>query len=579
MDLSRSNLDMSVGRWRALLITFALFSVTMMGIEAIAAVATFARGTVGLLGVQGQTVMHDGRRATLVRRLEPWSQAPQAGVRVGDVLQYVNWMDGIRAYGPGEVVAMSLVRDGAAMPTQVTAVERPILGVHRWQFALTAALCGLGTLLGLVIGLRQSHLKTSRALALAFLWWSLNLGTNYTTAAVLSVVLHVVFWVALAPGWYFGLWFAIHYPDEQPQGWRRVLRRVLPLFLIALVLVELVTVGLALDRLSSDWFNWTQVPYIGAAGVLMLVAFWDGWRRSTGELRQRFSWLLGAFALMWAVSYATWLGELVDDEVRRWLGRISVVGSLTALFGLTYAILRHRVLDMGLALNRSLVFAVVGAVLLGSFQFLNVLTGRLLHFDDPAKAGLLSAVLAGFVVLAYLKVKPRAEWLVDRLFFSQWVAREADLARFVADARGYTETEALATALVAAADRFTTGAGAALYVRQGDDRYALQQGASIAAPQLLEADEPMAVTLRAGRSVASRDDVHSSLPGELALVLSRQRELDAFVLIGRPPDGRAFRSDEVVALRDALQTAGVEWQALRWDALQREVAPTHAASA
>ena len=78
---------------------------------------------------------------------------------------------------------------------------------------------------------------------------------------------------------------------------------------------------------------------------------------------------------MWAVSYATWLGDLaasdmIDAEVRRWLGRVSVVGSLTALFGLTYAILRHRVLDMGLALNRTLVFAVIGAVLLGSFQFL-----------------------------------------------------------------------------------------------------------------------------------------------------------------------------------------------------------------
>jgi hypothetical protein len=35
------------------------------------------------------------------------------------------------------------------------------------------------------------------------------------------------------------------------------------------------------------------------------------------------------------------------------------------------------------------------------------------------------------------------------------------------------------------------------------------------------------------------------------------------VLIGRPPDGRALRSDEVVALRDAVKSSGVEWQALR----------------
>jgi hypothetical protein len=87
---------------------------------------------------------------------------------------------------------------------------------------------------------------------------------------------------------------------------------------------------------------------------------------------------------------------------------------------------------------------------------------------------------------------------------------------------------------------------------------------------VLDADEPLAVALRAGRSVARCDEVHSALPGELAVVLSRQRELDAFVLIGRRRDGSVLRSDEVAALRATLHAVGVEWQALRWDALQRE---------
>jgi hypothetical protein len=571
MDLIRTGLDISVGRWKALLIGFCLFSATVMGIEAASAVATLARGTEGRLGVRGEAVMHEGRDAALVREIQPWSHALQAGVQVGDVLQPERWIDRGRAYRPDEVIAMTLVRNGAERPVALTAVERPIASIEVWHFVLRAALCGLGTLLGLVIGLRQAAVKTSRALALAFLWWSLNLGSDYTTTAGLAAVLGLVNWVALAPGWYFGLWFAIHYHDEQPQGWRRGLRRILPLFLVALVLVEAVAVGLALGLMPTSAFNATQVPYIGAAGALMLVAFWDGWRRSSGELRQRFSWLLGAFALMWAVSYSTWFGDFFSAELRAVLHRASVLGSLLSLFGLTYAILRHRVLDMGLALNRSLVFAVVGAVLLGSFQFLNVMAGRLLHFDDPAKAGLLTAVLAGFVVLAYPKVKPRAEWLVDRLFFGAWVAREADLARFAADARGFTEPAALATALVGALDRFTTGAGAALYVRQRDGRFARQPGATIETPDLVAADEPLAVALRAGRPVARCDEVHSTLPGELALVLSRQRELDAFVLIGRQRDGRALRPDEVVALRDAARTAGTEWQALRWEALQREL--------
>jgi hypothetical protein len=314
---------------------------------------------------------------------------------------------------------------------------------------------------------------------------------------------------------------------------------------------------------------------VGAAGPLALVAFWDGWRRSSGVLRQRFTWLLGGFALFLVVSYSTWLNWLVIGANEHYVKLFSVLGSLAMYVGLSYAILRHRVLDMGLAVNRSLVFAVVGAVLLGTFQLLQVVTARLLHFDDPAKAGLLSGVLAVLVMLAYPKVKPKAEWLIDRLFFRDWVEREADLARFAADARGFTEASSLATALVGAVDRFAGGAGATLYVRASDGSFERQQAAKAGepqtdAPQSLDADEPVAVALRAGRSVARCDEVHSAVPGELALVVSRQRELDAFVLIGRGRDGSVLRSDEVAALRGTLHAVGVEWQALRWEALQRE---------
>jgi hypothetical protein len=112
-------------------------------------------------------------------------------------------------------------------------------------------------------------------------------------------------------------------------------------------------------------------------------------------------------------------------------------------------------------------------------------------------------------------------------------------------------------------------------VRVGDRRFERQQGSTEGAPEtgapsILDADEPVAVALRAGRSVARCDEVHSVLSGELALVLSRQRELDAFVLIGRRRDGSVLRSDEVTALSGALHTVGVELQALRWEALQRD---------
>ncbi len=566
---------MSVGRWKAVFVACALLSITAMVIESVSAVARFERGVEGLWGVKRDRVMHDGQAAFVVREFAPWSLAPQSGLQVGDTFVPDHWYDLGRSFAPGASVGGTIVRNGASFRAEVPVAPQPIARIDKLHFSLNVGLCSLGILISLAIGFRQPDRKSSRALAFAFLWFSTNTGADYAPPQWPLVYVRVMNDGAFVPGWYFLLWFAIHYPDGIPTGWRRGLRRVLPLFLVGAVAGTAMYVASALGRITQETAGTAYLVYVGAAGPLTLVAFWDGWRRSDGVLRQRFAWLLGGFALFLVFSYSSWVNWLVIGANPEYVNLVSVVGSLAMYVGLSYAILRHRVLDMGLALNRSLVFAVVGAVLLGTFQFLQVVTGRLLHFDDPTKAGLLSGILAVLVLLGYPKVKPRAEWLIDRVFFRDWVEREADLARFAADAQGFTEASSMAAALMGALDRFTRGAGAAMYVRASDGRFERQQHSSVDAPQMmapgvLVADEPVAVALRAGRSVARCDEVHSVLPAEAAFVLCRQRELDAFVLIGRRRDGSVLRSDEVAALRTTLHSVGVQWQALRWEALQRE---------
>jgi hypothetical protein len=125
-------------------------------------------------------------------------------VRAGDLLQFERWYDQGLSYLPGEVIPVTLVRDGATLHAEITAAGRPIENLDRWHFLLNAALCGLGTLFGLVIGLRQAEVRTSRALALAFLWWSLNLGRSYADPVWPLVFVQLTYWIALVPGWYSG---------------------------------------------------------------------------------------------------------------------------------------------------------------------------------------------------------------------------------------------------------------------------------------------------------------------------------------------------------------------------------------
>ncbi len=146
MDLIRKDLDMSVGRWKAVLVAFALLSITAMGIEFLSAVATFERGIEGLWGVKRDRVMHDGQAAFVVRELAPWSLAPQSGLQVGDTFIPDHWYDVGRSFAPGESIGGTIVRDGASLRAEVTTTPRPIERMERLFFFLNAGLCSLGIL-------------------------------------------------------------------------------------------------------------------------------------------------------------------------------------------------------------------------------------------------------------------------------------------------------------------------------------------------------------------------------------------------------------------------------------------------
>jgi hypothetical protein len=176
MDFIPKGLAMSVGRWKALLVALALLSITALGIEFVSAVATFERGAEGLWGAKRDGVMHDGQVAVVVREFSPWSRAPQAGLQVGDTFIPDHWYDAGRSFAPGESVGGTIVREGASFRAEVQTTPRPIERIEKLYFLLNAGLCSLGILISLAIGFRQPDRKSSRALALAFLWFSTNLG-------------------------------------------------------------------------------------------------------------------------------------------------------------------------------------------------------------------------------------------------------------------------------------------------------------------------------------------------------------------------------------------------------------------
>jgi len=252
-------------------------------------------------------------------------------------------------------------------------------------------------------------------------------------------------------------------------------------------------------------------------------------------------------------------------------GLILNVAIFIAILGFGYALMRRRIFDFGLAVNKTLVFAIVGAILLGIFQVANRLVTTFLHFDDENKTILLSAILAVAVYLSFTQLKTVVERIVDRLFFGGWSAREEDLKAFVAEAKHATDPHALSTLLVAALDRFTGNAGAALYRHRDDGVFRRVVSTLDGVPDAIGPNDETVLAMLAHRK-AWRLREASAGRAVLAAPMSHRSSLEGFVLLGPRDDGEPYRADQVEQLESAAREVGLDFYALRVDQLSDEVA-------
>ena len=165
------------------------------------------------------------------------------------------------------------------------------------------------------------------------------------------------------------VFFAINYPDDKPVGWRATMKRYYPwLFGLQLAVTLFYYARLYGGHLepSSSWIF--RAYSIG----LPLLFFWAillAWRQARGESRIRLQWILATIGTIMGVFLTGTLNGLTGEPIpQEDLGLVLNAIALAAEAGFFYAVLRRRIFDFGLAVNRTLVFAIVGAILLGVFQ-------------------------------------------------------------------------------------------------------------------------------------------------------------------------------------------------------------------
>ncbi|WP_309621458.1 hypothetical protein [Novosphingobium sp.] len=313
-----------------------------------------------------------------------------------------------------------------------------------------------------------------------------------------------------------------------------------------------------------------------AVAIAYLVA---GWRKGSAAERNRITLIVFAlsaylFATVLVSLDAMRTGTIVGGE-----SSASLIYFNAAMQGvvapglLAYAVLRHKLFDLGFAVNRTLVFGSISLILLVGFALIEWAVDHLVPKSWHEASAFYSAGIAVGLFLLFHRIRDAVEHVIERLFFRSWHQNEAALKRLVAAAAHVEKPEALAGNFAAELGRFTGGADVALYARTAEENYADASGATI------DADDPALAAMRAEQGAVVPVELGSSIEAALALPMMHQAALAGFVLLGPKPTGEDYRPDEIEVLGWATQQVGLDLQAIRVRELEQSVIKLEARNA
>ena len=354
------------------------------------------------------------------------------------------------------------------------------------------------------------------------------------------------------------------------RAWWRIL------FALSLGAATAVALGGQIAVVTPGWAGLMQpglqwlVPGSYLVPVALLIA---SFRQADAKQRQRLRWML--------VGSVLFMGGLVVNDVPLPLSRLTATLLNNSLFTLAailllYAVLRHRVIDITVVINRALVYALTTSLVLGLFALLESLIERT---TLGRSAGLLLelAVPLGLGV-GLSTVHRRVEALVDRFIFRRQYRTETALRRFGEDCGFIRESERLFALSVEEIARHTDAPQVALYERSpgGEDYLCRRQQGVPALPETISVDDRAFVALRARNAELGLHDTPSVLGTEgYAYPLMLRGDLLGALVVGERP-GEHYAADERALLFHVAHEIGAALFALRTQASEAQAQDSEA---
>ena len=553
-------------RLQQLVFIVCLLSVAQNGLYAWISSGLRVSGSVGMSVGRAQC---DADHFCPVTAVRDGSPAQRTGILAGDRVRYDRRWEMYRSVNAGEAVGFTMRRGNVERHADLSAEPRQF---YSWVYLFVSVFGASLGLTGALIAARAGRTRTNLLLAVAMACASLP--GNYPRAWQNAPGLFEFFFLLLS----FLLTLSPILLAAAMRRYRREVTGTEPRWIVRAFwpVAVLTTLGVATGMFIAmnaapllginDGLSLVSIVYAVAslAPPLILLTRWSN--VPAGE-HTRYAFMAAAVT---ALSTIAWIDPVIMLTTNNYTEAswplVVQVGALTsAAFLFAYAILRHRAIDLGFAINRTLVYSTLSAVMLAFFALAEKGAEKLLPEDAHRAGVLVQAAIALAIFIAFHRLRDAVEHWVERVFFARWREYEARLSTFMRQASFITRPDTLIDRTLNEFSCYTDGADVAIY-RAARRGYELAGGVSPGFGQWVDPDETSIVALRADRELLRGKD------GCWALLLPmvHRAEVMGFVAVGKRRDGGPYRPDEETQLARAAHQVGLDLHALRVEELERE---------
>ncbi len=494
------------------------------------------------------------RDQVVVEAVAPGSEVARAGIVAGDRLHLSGYADAYRLQyvaRPARPFAVAVTGPDGSTHVVTLRGDAPPSAASRgfWTALFIIVIFEAPTFLAALLVWRRLSVGTA-AFAVYMMFGPLNRQIPMIIlaglpnelfgpiAVALDVLMSVTPLAALLP-------FLARFPQPTERA-RPLIRAADVAFVAAVAATAIVTVAalpnLAAARLGQDVVLAIVAVAVAICAVATLV-------RSTGEARERIAWVLVGMVVT-AAAYAFNVARLAAGES---LVENATIGIFMAAFpaAVTYAILRHRVLDLGFVLNRGLVYATLTGMLLVAVTLVGWAVDHTIAETRLAVAAEVLVSVGFGLGLTWLH--RRVEALIDAVLFRRRrLAAERIEVRI--DALDFaTDAGVIDAALVSDAARILELASAAVFriADEGDYRRTDAVGWNDGTTNLGRNDL-LVRALLAGEGTRVLDDLdiggegfpHGDVRPDLAIPIVLRHRLIAVALYGRHRNGTTLDAIE-----------------------------------